>query len=501
MQRITLTIAMVSVLLISGVASAQEAAEVSSAVITAPADVQVGRTMILDASASRLAGERPEYRWYINDAKVPLSRGVEAIYTPERAGALTFRLVLRTIGLDGKPQESEATHVVTAYRRKIVVLADTSVDSQKIASHAESAMQAGVYVRPLQSPEGTPALGVEDAISSLISERKDTFAGAEAIVVWTNGISGIQALLRSVRTEPDRAAQVQNSFIVMLTDGSLQRLERTVRGSFSLLQPKEIIITRPEGIHSLIEAQDLTSFTEALMQRDIGYVRLSETSTGLRPWNIVSTLVNYLLARGVSGNTVILLLMLPVIATVFAFLKQVVGITTFGLYTPSVIALSFLALGWWVGLLSLLFILIAGYITRTCMRRWRLLYIPKVAIILTVVSFTLLALVGIGTAVGLDFSRDSVFMLLILSTLAENFLSLKSEEGWKSAILGSTETILGSLLCVALVQWKVLQSLFLAYPELILLTFPINVILGRWTGLRIVEYFRFREVFKHLQEE
>jgi hypothetical protein len=41
----------------------------------------------------------------------------------------------------------------------------------------------------------------------------------------------------------------------------------------------------------------------------------------------------------------------------------------------------------------------------------------------------------------------------------------------------------------------------LAYPETILVTFPVNLFLGRWTGLRVVEYFRFREVFKHLQEE
>ena len=29
----------------------------------------------------------------------------------------------------------------------------------------------------------------------------------------------------------------------------------------------------------------------------------------------------------------------------------------------------------------------------------------------------------------------------------------------------------------------------------------VNIALGRWTGLRLVEYVRFREVFRHLQEE
>ena len=473
----------------------------TTAVISAPADVQVGRTVVLDASASRIAGENPEYRWYLGDAKLAIARGVELIFTPERSGKILFRLVVRSTGLDGKPQESETTHEVVAYRRKVVVLADESVDPAKLSGHGDRALEEGVYVRVIQSPQGTPNLGVEDSLAGLIAEKKDTLSNAEAIVVWTQGIAGIQALLRTVRNEPDREAQVKNSSIVMFTESSLGRLERTVRGSFSLLDPREIIITRTEAMNPLIAAKDMEDFHDLLIARDIDSVTLTDSSLGLKPWNVVSMLVNYLLAHGVSGNTVILLLMLPVIATVFAFLKQVVGITTFGLYTPSIIALSFVSLGWWVGLLSLLFILVAGSATRSLMRRWRLLYIPKIAIILTVLSFTLLLWVALGTAIGFDFTRDSVFMLLILSSLSENFLSLKAEEGWWSAILGSAETILGSLACVAIVQWRELQSLILAYPEIILLTLPINIFLGRWTGLRFVEYFRFREVFKHLQEE
>ena len=63
------------------------------------------------------------------------------------------------------------------------------------------------------------------------------------------------------------------------------------------------------------------------------------------------------------------------------------------------------------------------------------------------------------------------------------------------------ETIMAALLCVFIVQWTLFQSMILAYPELLLLTIIVDVFLGRWTGLRLVEYFRFREVFSHLQEE
>ena len=85
--------------------------------------------------------------------------------------------------------------------------------------------------------------------------------------------------------------------------------------------------------------------------------------------------------------------------------------------------------------------------------------------------------------------------------MSESFLTLKSEEGWFSAFFGISQTIIAALICVAIVSWTALQSIVLAYPELILLTIFVNLFLGRWTGLRLIEYFRFREVFKHLQEE
>lgn len=471
------------------------------AVITGPTDIAVGRTIILDASSSRVAGDKTEYRWTIDETKQAIGRNVEAIFTPEKTGVLTFRLVLKTTGLSGKPEEAEALHSVTVFKRKIIILADDSVAPEKLSTHANEAMKDGVFVKVIQTPPGTPRLLVEDVLMKMLSEDKNALSGADAIVIWTEGIPGLQALMRAVQSDPERQAAIHNQSIVMLSEGSLSTVARTTQGALTLLDPADIIITRSEAINPLVNAADMDEFRAAIKTRDIGSLTLSSASAGLQPWDFMSILVNYLLSHGVSAQAVILLLILPIIATIFAFLKQIIGITSFGLYTPSIVALSFLALGWQIGLLFLLFILIMGYLTRSAMKRWRLLYIPKVAIILTVLSFTLLLLVAIGTAAGLAFPRDTVFILLIMSALAENFLNLKTEEGWRSAILGIAETVFGSLLCVFIVQSDWLQSTVLAYPELVLLTIFVNIGLGRWTGLRLVEYFRFREVFKHLQEE
>lgn len=471
-----------------------------SVIITGPDDIAVGRTLILDASSTTGLGENTTFTWYQDDSNQPISRSIEAVYTPETAGESTFRLVVTT-EIDGEEVEAEMEHRVVFFNRKIVVIADDTVEEEKLAQHARVAEEANIYLRILQPHTQTVPLTMEETLSNLISEESDVFAGADTTIVWTEGIVGLQALMKAMEQKPDALPLLRNQSIILISSRSLKTLSRTAQGPFSVLDPERIILTRKEGINPLFATANVADFITQLDERDIDMLLIDAETTALRPWNFLSSLVNYMLTHGVSSQVIILLLSLPLIATIIAFLKQVIGMTAFGLFTPSIIALSFLSLGWEVGVFFLIFILITGYATRAFMRNWNVLYIPKVAIIITVVSITLMILLGISSAIDITYNRETVFILLIMSTLAEGFLNLKKEEGWASAVISVGETIVGAMLCVFIVQWPTLQSILLAYPELILSTFLVNIFLGRWTGLRLVEYFRFREVFRHLQEE
>lgn len=475
-------------------------AEPLQAIIRGPEDIAVGRTIVLDASSSIVEGDNITYAWYIDGVVKPISTSVEAIYTPEEPGDLLFTLHIQST-IDDEKIETRTQQRVTVFRRKITLIADTSISREKLTIHKQSANEAGVFLRVLHSPVAATPVRTTEEFTTLLSEEKDAFLGAESIILWTDNLTALQALMRIMETDAELLTALEKQSIILITSRGLQTLARTATGPFAVLKPQQIIITRKEAINPLILAKNSEMFIQEAKQRDIDFLVLDKTTVGLRIWNALSTLVNYMVTHGVSSETVILLLMLPIIATILTFFKQVVGITTLGLFTPSIVALSFLALGWWIGLLFLLFIITTGYITRSLMRRWRLLYFPKVAIIITVVSLTLLVLLGIGTFFGIGLPRDTIFILLIMSTLAETFLNLKTEQGLRPAILIIGETIFASLLCVIIVQWSAFQVIILAYPELILVTIVINAFLGKYTGLRLVEYVRFREVLRTLQEE
>ncbi|QQR83457.1 hypothetical protein IPJ72_06755 [Candidatus Peregrinibacteria bacterium] len=152
--------------------------------------------------------------------------------------------------------------------------------------------------------------------------------------------------------------------------------------------------------------------------------------------------------------------------------------------------------------MSILFIIIiSGAILRKFLDSVRLLHIPRIAIVFSVSTIILLLTLAAGAYVGISqLATIAVFPMLIMTTLAEKFVSAQSGKGVYAATLLLIETTAVSLICYWAVEWQFLQNLMLSYPEIILLLIVVNLILGRWTGLRVFEYIRFREVMKHAEE-
>ena len=214
----------------------------------------------------------------------------------------------------------------------------------------------------------------------------------------------------------------------------------------------------------------------------------------------ISPLIRFFLIEGVPFETIILILMLPIIATLIAFLRQVVGIKAFGIYTPLIITFAFLATnGLRYGVAIFLAVIFIGMLMRFILKPFRLLYLPRVAIMLTVVAvLILLLLVFGGNLRRTGLASVSIFPILIMITLVEKFVAVQIEKGNKTALILAFETLAISIIGFYIASWKALIEFLVAYPWAIFLTIPFNIIIGRWTGLRVSEYIRFKDIIKKL---
>jgi len=217
----------------------------------------------------------------------------------------------------------------------------------------------------------------------------------------------------------------------------------------------------------------------------------------------MSFLPQYLINQGMSPEALILILMLPIVATVIALARQVVGIKGFGIYTPLIIAFAFWAIGVWYGLLVFVVIILIGSLMRFIVKKIRLLYLPRMAIIIIGVTLAIIVLFFSTVYFGhfqLTENIVSVFAVLIMIMLVEKFVAAQIERGTREAVFLTLETLILSLVSFLIISWTWLQGIVLASAFWVIVTsLLINVLIGRWTGLRLSEYYRFREVIRHVE--
>lgn len=214
--------------------------------------------------------------------------------------------------------------------------------------------------------------------------------------------------------------------------------------------------------------------------------------------SLLHPLVQFSLDQGIPLETLRFLLLLPFVVTLIAFFRQIVGIKAFGIYTPTLIVFSFLEIGLKYGIAIYVSVILISTLVRFVLKRFRLLSLSRIAITLTIVSFALFFLLLFGASIQrTGFATVSIVPLIIMIVLSEKFISTQMEKNTKIAILISIQTLIISILTLYLVQAPTLTKILFAYPWVILVTMPLNFFFGRWTGLRLNEYFRFRSLLKN----
>ena len=77
---------------------------------------------------------------------------------------------------------------------------------------------------------------------------------------------------------------------------------------------------------------------------------------------------------------------------------------------------------------------------------------------------------------------------------AERFFLTLTEKGAAPAGKELAGTLVVMLACFAVMSSLALQVLLIGFPEVLLWVVAANIYLGRWVGLRLSEYLRFRPV-------
>jgi hypothetical protein len=198
---------------------------------------------------------------------------------------------------------------------------------------------------------------------------------------------------------------------------------------------------------------------------------------------------------GISQDLLKVLLMIPIGALVTVVFRNVIGLETFGTFLPALIAAASRETGLIWGLIGFTLIILITAGIRKGLDWLQLLHSPKMAVILAVVVLVMMTMTIVGVNMGLfELAQMTLFPIAILAITAERFAIMTEEQGYIKSFHIMLMTTIVIAAAYAVMSSLFLQSMFLAFPELLLIVMALNIWLGKWVGMRLMEFYRFRHL-------
>ena len=464
--------------------------------ITINESVEVGKKVILDASASEYNTEESvEFSWDLGDGNTT-QEGPEIVHTYSETKEYEVTLTLK----QGN-QELVTREKIFVFDTTTVLMGTPGTLAENIEI-VEQAKQNGVFLKMIEVEEDASTVIMEEAFLQKIQEEQSAISSADVLIFRTPSSLGIQAFTRFWQgLDAEKQFSIADKLLIRIADGNMTVAAAALQRSFEVLQPEFLLLTRPEAFTPIFQEKDSIRIQEVLQNRGIEFQIINEQS-GPSRFRLLTHMITGFLSEGIPASTILLVLSFPFIAFIVAFFRQVIGFSTYGVFLPIMMALAFQILTLPFSLLVLVVIVFSSFLLRIVFTKLDILFVPRAALMLSVIALSFLSVIWFALRFDSPVSITlAIFPMLVMSTVSEKFLSAQSEEGLRGAFLGAFETIIVAIVAFFLTDFSFLQELLLSLPEIIFIPLLGIFLLGKFTGLRLSEYFRFRSLLREGMEE
>ena len=191
------------------------------------------------------------------------------------------------------------------------------------------------------------------------------------------------------------------------------------------------------------------------------------------------------------------LFLVPVGSLVSSFLRQIIGVSTFGVFMPVLVALAFRETQLLAGIVMFSLIVTIGMVFRSYFDRLQLLMAPRLGAVLTIVVIIIYALSLITFKLGINAGLSiSLFPMVILTMMIERMSVMAEESGLNNALKAAAGSLFVAICAYLVMNNDAIGYLIVTFPELLLVVLSLHILLGRYNGYKLTEYYRFRALRK-----
>lgn len=259
------------------------------------------------------------------------------------------------------------------------------------------------------------------------------------------------------------------------------------------------LIVNPDATQVILEKknQDLTEVTSSKTV-ELATQLLEKPVAEIKWYHFMQKWIRQAISNGLPSNLLTLLILFPMVATIIAFSRHVLGLRGFGIYAPATLAIAFLSTTITLGVVMFVFIVLTTVIAGRLLRRLNLAHLPKSALVIwSVCTMVIVLLLVMAHFQVEEFYSLTILPLLFLVSLAENFTNTQLMSSTREAVRLTVETIFLAVIANLIIGSTPIRIFTILNPELSLLgIFVFNLLIGRYTGLRLTELLRFKLLVK-----
>lgn len=332
-------------------------------------------------------------------------------------------------------------------------------------------------------------------------EKSITLKNAESIIINTENFDQILQILSQINTED---IGLISKHIILVNDSNKVLLRKIIGKYLKILNINEIQIISSDYF--------LKFFWDVSLKKNMNkekYIKTINSSITETPkYLIISYLTDYLIYQWLPINLIALLLTITLATLLITIFRQIIWFSVFGIYNPLLFALSLPFIGVKTTLILFLIAFIATSLTRRFTKKIYLLHSAKMSILITIYLLLIILTTGLSFVFNVQwidseiFKNTLVIFPVIFSIIVANKVFYEEAKIFsKTWLISVIEFAIITMSVYFITNWTTLKNLLLAYPESIIIILILNILIGRFTWLQILEIFRFKPLLKSDDEE
>ena len=215
-------------------------------------------------------------------------------------------------------------------------------------------------------------------------------------------------------------------------------------------------------------------------------------------------LTEMITSTGFTREMLILLLYVPLLATVVNFSRYFVGMRTLGIYAPMTLSFAYIFVGIRYGLLITIAVILATMLSYSFLRGIRMHYLSRISINYIFITAFVIGIMMLNEVSPIPVTTENHNLasvpplgIILVATLSDFFIKQYVKKSFMTSVRSLGETV-----AVGFIGWLLLKSTELQdflYDNLwfMLILLIINLWLGSYTGLRLKDLLRFKPLIEN----